>query len=242
MEDKRLQKILSACGYGSRRDCEKIINEGRVAVNREIAKLGDRAIFDYDLITVDGKEISEKYSEYIYIIVNKPINVLSDIKDKYNRIKVIDLIDIDRYLFIAGRLDYRSEGLILLTDDGEIANRLTHPRYEHEKEYLVLVDKELSNTQLEKWRKGVVLSDGYKTLPAIVDTVSTHVEGYWITVILREGKKRQIREVGKKLEVHVNRIIRTRIGPISLGNLKSGKYRILNEKEIFTLRKYCLVK
>ena len=240
MNEIRLQKILSTFGYGSRRDCEKIIADRRVKVNNEIAVLGDSADIDTDKIEVDGQLIQSSETEKIYIALNKPIKYLSDIKKKDRRKTVIDLVSIDSYVFIVGRLDYMSEGLILLTNDGKLANELTHPRYMHEKEYRVLVKGHLSKKQLVAWRNGVVLETGYKTLPAdvfILEDVKTHT---WLNITLREGKKRQIREMGKATGLQVVRIIRIRIATLKLGTLKPGEWRYLSddeEKELLNYRK-----
>lgn len=237
MSEERLQKILSACGYGSRRDCEKLISAQIVTINGKIAKLGDKAIIETDKIRVDGQIIQTRKDPKVYIALNKPKQILSDIKKQDDRQTVIDLVDHAGYLFIVGRLDYMSEGLILLTNDGELANRLTHPRYEHEKEYRILLTKKPTIEQLHKWREGVRLENGYKTMSADVDIVSNSKKGTWLSIILREGKKRQIREVGRQLRLSVKRIIRIRIGSLELGNLASGNWRYLEREEIIEIRK-----
>jgi len=238
---ERLQKLLSACGYGSRRDCEKFIADQSVKINGKIAKLGDKADLETDQIRILGKLINSKKSPKTYIALNKPTGVLSDIKDAKNRKTVTDLVDINDYVFIVGRLDYRSEGLILLTNDGDVANKLTHPRYQHEKEYHVLINRKPSAKQLELWRNGVHIKGGYKTLPADVENIRSSPEGTWLRIVLSEGKKRQIREVGKSLGLEVKRIIRTRIGPIELGALIPGQWRYLTDGEIRNLKEICSV-
>ena len=239
MAIERLQKILSSCGFGSRRDCEKLIADGIVTVNNIPAKLGDSGDLRKDDICVNGEKISKSHSKNTYIILNKPANILSEIKDDRKRRTVIDLINHDGYLFIVGRLDYQSEGLILLTDDGDIANKLTHPRFEHEKEYQVLVSRHPTKDQYYRWEHGLRLPDGNKTLPTKVVKISTTSEGTWLKVILREGKKRQIREIGKVIGLPVKRIIRTRIGPISLEDMEPGQWRYLDRTEIAILKKSC---
>lgn len=239
MATERLQKILSSCGFGSRRDCEKLIAEGLVTLNNIPAKLGDSGDLLKDEIRVNGEKITKSSSKNTYIILNKPANILSEIKDDRKRRTVIDLVDHDGYLFIVGRLDYQSEGLILLTDDGDIANKLTHPRFEHEKEYQVLVSRNPTKDQYYRWEKGLRLPDGNKTLPTKVIKISTTSEGTWLRVILREGKKRQIREIGKVLGLPVKRIIRTRIGPITLEDMAPGQWRYLERSEIAILKKSC---
>lgn len=237
MAEERLQKVLSKFGFGSRRDCEKIIAAGRVRVNQSVAKLGDKADSEKDLISVDGNTVKGQIPKKVYIAFHKPRKILSDIKKKDDRMVVTDFVDLNEYLFIVGRLDYDSEGLILLTNDGDAANKLTHPRYEHEKEYHVELTREPDRDQLDLWRKGVVMEDGYRTLPARVEIISSGKKGRWIKVVMREGKKRQIREVGDRVGLPIKRILRRRIGPIELGSLKPGEWRYLSSAEISKLRK-----
>jgi 23S rRNA pseudouridine2605 synthase len=153
-----------------------------------------------------------KSEALVYIALYKPRNVLSAAEGQDDRRTVRDLIPIEGHLYPVGRLDFDSEGLILMTNDGELTNKLTHPRYGHEKEYRVLVARRPDEKQLGAWRRGVVLTDGDKTAPADVNFLSTSGKGAWIRVIMGEGKKRQIREVGKLLGLPVVKIIRLRIG------------------------------
>ena len=134
-------------------------------------------------------------------------------------------------------MDYFSQGLILLSNDGELANRLTHPRYEHEKEYHVLIKNAPDEKQIKAWRRGIVLENGHHSLPADVSIIRHKKQETWLKIIMREGKKRQIRETGKLLGIPVKRIIRTRIATVELGSLKSGEWRYLTEKEIHELRR-----
>jgi 23S rRNA pseudouridine2605 synthase len=233
---ERLQKILSRAGYGSRRVCEALVETGCVRVNGVVATVGDKADFIKDDISVNGASISKSEEKKIYIALNKPRGVLSDIDSKTSRTTVRDLVPVQGHLFVVGRLDIESEGLILLTNDGGLANRLTHPRYSHEKEYRVLVAKRPDKEQLIIWRRGVVLSDGYKTAPAKVIMESSFGKGAWIRVIMREGKKRQIREVGGLLGLPVVKIHRIRIGTLELGNLKPRDWRYLTDEEVKLLQ------
>ncbi len=236
MEEERLQKILSKHGYGSRRACEKFIADNRVKINGKIAKLGDCGDIEEDLIEFDDNPIRKTAVNKIYIALHKPRQVISGIKKQDDRITVIDLVKLNNYLFIIGRLDYLSEGLILLSNDGELANKLTHPRYEHEKEYEVLIDNKIEQKQLVAWRSGVIINDGYQTLPAEVSIVKQNKHDTWIKIIMKEGKKRQIREVGKLLGTPVKRIVRTRIATIELGDLKLGEWRHLSDQEVRILK------
>lgn len=235
MAEERLQKIMAQVGIGSRRSNEEIILAGRVQVNGKTAVLGTKADPERDTITVDNKPIP-KPQKQVYIALNKPQGVLSEVSDQETRQTVRDLVPVPGHLFIVGRLDLESEGLILLTNDGELANRLTHPRYGHEKEYRVLVGSRPDERQLDAWRHGIVLEDGYRTAPAQVRIESASGKSIWLRVILHEGRKRQIREMGRLTGVYVQRIQRIRIGTLLLGELKPGQWRELRPDEIRELK------
>lgn len=229
--EERLQKILAQAGLGSRRSCEEIIAAGRVRVNGQVALLGTKADPQRDDIIVDGKPIKVDQS-MVYIALYKPRGVLSTVTAPDPRSTVRDLVSVPGKLYPVGRLDVDSEGLVLLTNDGELANKITHPRFGHEKEYQVLIARRPDNDQLQTWRRGVVLEDGHRTAPAEVNFVRTHGKGAWLRIVMREGRKRQIREVGGRLGLPVVRIIRTRIGTLLLGNLKPREWRHLTQREI----------
>jgi len=233
--EERLQKLLAHAGYGSRRACEELIREGRVAVNGQIAQLGQKVDPQLDRIAVDGKLVRVDQS-YTYIIVYKPRGVLSDERSDGSRnvTTVRDMVPIAGHLYPVGRLDLRSEGLVLLTDDGELANLLTHPRYKHTKEYRVCVVSRPEEETLDKWRKGIFL-DGRRTAPAEVTVLHREPDQTWLRVVLHEGRKRQIRRIAAMLGHPVKRLIRVRIGPIQLGKLKPGEWRPLREREIAQL-------
>ena len=235
MPEERLQKILARTGFGSRRANELLIKAGRVTVNGQRAELGSKADPEKDRILVDGKQISMP-EPLVYIALYKPRGVLSAVTSPDPRKTVTDLVDVPERVYPVGRLDVDSEGLILLTNDGELANRLTHPRYGHEKEYKVLVARRPDEEQLETWRRGVVLEDGYRTAPAQVEVEATQGKGAWLRVVLREGRKRQIREIGSLIGLPVVKIIRVRIGSLRLGTLKPGDWRRLTEEEIAALK------
>ena len=237
MAEERLQKILAAAGFGSRRSCEGIIEAGRVRVNGKIAKLGDKADVEKDAIVVDGK-LLRQVQRKVYIAINKPRGYLSDYNENFQKPSVLDLIDIDEQVYPVGRLDFDSEGLVLMTNDGDLANRLTHPRYKHEKEYEVLVNHMPDEEQLAIWRRGVVLEDGYRTQPAKVEFMKKVHNGAWLRITLREGKKRQIRVTGLRIGLPVRKIKRVRIGTLKLGDLKLREWRYLTDKEVEALRKY----
>jgi 23S rRNA pseudouridine2605 synthase len=233
--EERLQKILARAGLGSRRACEELIRQGRVAVNGQLAQLGQKADLVRDHITVDGKLVQVKRRR-TYIALHKPQGILSDEGDGSGRLSTVrDLVSLPGRLFPVGRLDLRSEGLILLTDDGELAHRLTHPRYEHAKEYHVYVEGRPDDRTLEQWRRGVFL-DGRRTAPADVSVLRHERDYTWLRVMLREGRKRQIRRVAAMLGHPVHRLIRVRIGPLHLGDLKPGRWRRLTNAEVRALR------
>lgn len=231
---ERLQKLLAQAGYGSRRACEVFIIEGRVRVNGQVATLGQKADLAVDKVSVDGKALP-KAETLTYIALYKPRNVISASEDQ-ERQTVRDLIPITGHLYPVGRLDIDSEGLILMTNDGDLTNKLTHPRYGHEKEYRVLLARRPDDEQLAAWRRGIVLEDGHKTAPADVRFTSTSGKGAWIRVVMGEGRKRQIRETGKLLGLPVVKIIRVRIGTLRLGTLKPREWRYLSKEEVAELK------
>ena len=234
---ERLQKILAQAGYGSRRACEDFVSAGRVRVNGKIAVLGQKADPVTDKITVDGKPIAAAEA-LVYIALHKPRNILSTVEAEAGdgRRTVRDLVDVPDHIHPVGRLDYESEGLVLMTNDGDLTNKLTHPRYGHEKEYRVLLAKRPDQEQVEAWRRGVVLEDGYKTAPVDVRFEETQGKGAWVRVVMKEGRKRQIRETCKQLALPVVRIVRTRIGTLRLSNLKPRQWRYLTITEVKELK------
>src|ERR1041384_603186 len=233
MPAERLQKILAQAGYGSRRACEDFITAGRVRVNGQIASLGQKADPAIDKISVDGKPIAAAES-LTYIALYKPRLVLSTVENERgdDRQTVHDLVDVPQHIYPVGRLDFESEGLILLTNDGDLTNKLTHPKFGHQKEYRVLLARRPDQEQLDSWRRGVVLEDGYKTEPVEVRFESAQGKGAWVRVIMGEGRKRQIRETCKQLGLPVVRILRARIGTLRLGSLKPRQWRYLTTKEV----------
>jgi len=234
---ERLQKILAQAGYGSRRACEDFISAGRVRVNGKLAELGQKADPAVDKITVDGRALAAAEA-LIYIALYKPRNVLSAVEKEPgdDRNTVRDMVELPGHIFPVGRLDFESEGLILMTNDGDLANRLTHPRYGHTKEYRVLLARRPDREQMEAWGRGVVLEDGYKTQPADVRYEAGQGKGGWVRVIMGEGRKRQIREICKQLGLPVVRILRIRIGTLRIGTLKPRQWRFLNNDEINELK------
>ncbi len=238
--EERLQKILSQAGIASRRAAEEMIRAGRVRVNGQIATLGQKADPERDRITVDGQTV--RLEPRIYIALYKPRKVLSTLEAEPGdrRRTLSEWLPIPERVYPVGRLDYESEGLMLMTNDGDLAQRLTHPSYGHAKIYRVLVARRPDEEQLEALRHGVVLSDGHRTLPAEVRVESFFGKGAWLRIELREGRKRQIREMCSLLGLPVVRLIRIGIGPLRLGSLKPGEWRYLTAEEIALLQKSTL--
>ncbi|MEA4811089.1 MAG: pseudouridine synthase [Anaerolineaceae bacterium] len=241
MAEERVQKIMSAAGIASRRASEELISNGRVTVNGKQIHLGDKADPQRDRICVDGKPINADIKR-IYIALNKPKGYLSDKDETHPMPTVFDLVDVPDLLYSVGRLDFESDGLILLTNDGELTNRLTHPRYKHEKEYEVFVIKVPDEEQLAIWRRGVVLEDGTRTQPAQVEIMRKSANGVWLRIIMHEGKKRQIRLTGSRIGLPVAEVHRVRIGSLRLGKLQAGEWRYLKQKEVEELMAYAGLK
>ena len=235
MVEERVQKILARAGYGSRRSCEELIISGRVLVNGQKVELGQKADQARDKIEVDRSVIPQAMA-MTYLAYNKQRFVLCDKVLGDDRRTVFDLVPGGQGLAIVGRLDFESEGLVLLTNDGEMVNKLTHPRYEHEKEYKVLLASKPDAKQMEAWRRGIILEDGHRTSAANVSIETTLGKGVWLRIVMKEGHKRQIRETAKTLGLFVIRIVRIRIGTLTLGTLKPGAWRELTEFEVNSLK------
>ncbi len=239
---ERLQKVLAHAGVASRRASETLIQQGRVSVNGQVVReLGLKVDPQRDVIKVDGKSLSKREQKPVYIILNKPRDILSAAQDERGRKTVLDLVNIDTRLYPVGRLDLQSEGLILLTNDGDLTQKLTHPSQHVEKEYHTLVKGKISTDALIRWRNGEIEIEGYSSdkplAKAVVERMKIERNNTWLRIILTEGRKRQIRKVAKSLGYPVIALERVRIGPIRLGNLKSGKWRNLNSKEVEQLKR-----
>jgi 23S rRNA pseudouridine2605 synthase len=228
---ERLQKVMASAGVASRRKSEEIILQGRVTVNRKVVtQLGTKVDPERDDIRVDGQRIEAK-SRYTYVMLHKPRGVLSVMEDDRGRSALGELVQAPTRLYPVGRLDATSEGLILLTNDGELANLLTHPRYMHEKEYIALVNGHPTEKTLEAWQRGVLLDDKL-TAPARIDTIRRDRDSTLLRIEMREGRKRQIRRVAALLGHPVRELKRVRLGPLQLGSLEPGQWRYLTAKEI----------
>jgi len=229
---ERLQKILSQAGITSRRAAENLIVSGRVAVNgRTVTVLGTKADPETDRITLDGKPVTIQ-TRKIYIILNKPSGYVTTMSDPDGRPIVTDLIkDIPERLFPVGRLDFNTEGLLLLTNDGNWANRLAHPSHEVVKEYMVKVRGNINAEVMAKLANGVKLEDGW-TAPAKVELVKMLEKNSWLSISIHEGRYRQVRRMCEAVGLLVARLTRTKYGNLELGTLKPGEYRHLTPTEI----------
>ncbi len=240
MAEERLHKALARAGVASRRNCETLITEGRVKVNGEVVQsLGSRVDLTVDEVLIDDQPL-ELPDECVYILLHKPVGVVSTVDDPQGRKTVVDLVNIQTRVFPVGRLDADSEGLLLLTNDGALTHRLTHPRFEVEKEYHAQLDHQPDPTSLRAWQDGVLL-DGKPTAPAQVEALkhgSSKGKGFWVRITLREGRKRQIREVARLLGYRVQRLIRVREGALQLGTLPAGQWRNLTPQEIEALQRH----
>jgi 23S rRNA pseudouridine2605 synthase len=232
--EERLQKLLSRAGVASRRKAEELITQGGVSVNDEIVtELGSKADPDKDKIKVHGRLISQP-TEFEYLMLHKPTGYITTTHDPEGRRTVLDLLGkAGRNVYPVGRLDYASEGLLLLTNDGDLANRIMSAKSKMSKTYSVKVNGSINHEAMERFRAGIYL-DGRKTAPAQIK-LTKFAANPWYEVVLTEGRNRQIRRMFERFGVLVEKIKRTRVGPVYLGKLASGKFRTLTEREITRL-------
>ena len=230
-EPERLQKILARVGIASRRVVEEMIEDGRVAVNGAVAELGQRADPGVDAIEVDGVLVGVR-PDTVWYLLNKPAGVVSTASDPQGRPTVVQLVPEEPRVFPVGRLDAETEGLLLLTNDGEVTHRLTHPSYGVEKEYLAHVEGTPSRGALRRLREGVELDDGM-TAPATAAMVSPGV----VRLVIHEGRNRQVRRMCEAIGHPVVRLVRTRIGPLVDTKLGPGQWRPLGQDEVRALER-----
>jgi 23S rRNA pseudouridine2605 synthase len=243
MSEERLQKILARAGVASRRKVEELIREARVTINGRAAEIGDKADLERDAVKVDGKRIQSLQGSHRYLLLNKPKGVMSTLSDPEGRPTVLDLVPppLRKALVAVGRLDFNTEGLLLLTDDGELALRVAHPRYGSVKLYEVKVKGRPTEAEIAHLEAGVVL-DGRRTAPSTirprpVPRRHEDMENSWWTVELTEGRTRQIREMFHRIGHSVQKLRRIGIGPISDPDLPVGGLRDLTEREVEALRR-----
>jgi 23S rRNA pseudouridine2605 synthase len=227
----RLQKVLASVGLGSRRACEELIEDGRVTINGRVATLGDKADVEVDHIEVDGVHIGTKPG-LVYYLLNKPAGVVTSAADTHGRLVVTDLVPSEPRVFPVGRLDQDTEGLLLLTNDGDLTHQLTHPSFGVEKEYIASVDGSPTRGELRRLREGVDLDDG-RTAPAQVALVEPTV----VRITIHEGRNRQVRRMCDAVGHPVLRLVRTRIGPLADRSLGPGEWRPLSVDEVRALER-----
>lgn len=231
----RLQKYLSECGVASRRKSEELIAAGKVKVNGRIAQIGDKIDPVRDTVTVFGKRV-QRTNQLIYILLHKPRGFVTTLSDERGRKCVIDLLgDVQQRVYPIGRLDKDSEGLLLLTNDGEFANLMMHPSHHIPKHYRVTIRPSITDDQIAQMTEGMVI-DGRKTAPAKVRILEKQENRVVLEIILYEGRNRQIRKMCEQLELDVARLKRTAMGPVRLGMLPQGQWRELTAEEVEKLR------
>ncbi len=231
----RLNKYLAGLGIASRRQVDKLIAEGRIVVNQKQASLGQKINSSRDKILVDGRPVEIANQQYQYIILNKPSGVLTTTRDDRGRRTVLDIVKSDLRLYPVGRLDYNSSGLIILTNDGSLANIITHPKYHLPKTYLVTTTSPVTQTHIRQLRSGLTIN-GQKLAKSDVSIVDTRNKITTLKISLYQGIKRQIRLMFAQLHLNLLTLHRVSIGPIDIGTLKTGCYRSLTKSEINQLK------
>lgn len=238
MEQIRLQKYLAECGIASRRKCEELILQGKVKINGEIVTKLGTTVTQKDKIEYNEKLVKPQ-NDKIYILLNKPIGYVTTVKDQFDRDTVLDLVKLRERIVPVGRLDMYTSGALILTNDGEFVNKLTHPSNEVNKTYNATVSGIISKEEVKKLEDGVELDDGYKTKPAKVKILKIDEEKNIsrIQITIHEGKNRQVRKMCEAIEKRVLALHRSQIGNIDVKDLKLGKWRFLKQKEVESLLK-----
>lgn len=229
----RLNKYLADCGVGSRRECDKLIADGCVKINGKIASLGAN-VEENDSVSVNGRRVAPKTKNY-YIMLHKPKGCVTTVKDDLGRKTVMDFVDIKARLFPVGRLDYDTEGLVILTNDGDVANKLTHPKNNVEKVYVARLSGSLTEAERQTLERGVEI-DGRKTMPAKVKILAKDEHHTRVEVTITEGRNRQVKKMFESVGKEVEFLKRVAEGELRLGGLQRGKYRFLNDREIEYLK------
>ena len=232
----RINKFLAECGVGSRRSCDGLINEGAVKVNGKVCQLGAEIDEYHDLVTVNGKTVSNASKKYEYYMLNKPKGYVCTVKDDKDRKTVMELLPVTKSrLYPVGRLDYDSEGLLIMTNDGDLTFRLTHPKNEIPKTYTVKIEGTVNENQLDALRAGTVI-DGHKTSKANIKIMESAKDFTKLAVTITEGKNRQIRKMFETLNKEVIFLKRVKIGNLSLTGLNRGECRKLRKEEVDYLK------
>lgn len=232
---ERLQKYIASCGVTSRRKAEEMILAGMVQVNGKIINELGFKVDGNEEIKVDGKIIG-KVEKMIYIKLNKPIGIITSVKDQYDRATVVDVIGIKDRIYPVGRLDYDTSGFILLTNDGDLANRLMHPKFEVDKVYEVTISGKINGTQVGQLERGVDIG-GFVTSPAKVEVIKNNVSTSTVKITIHEGKNRQVRKMFDAVGKEVLRLKRIEFGELTLKDLRIGEWKYLSEEELEYLNK-----
>jgi 23S rRNA pseudouridine2605 synthase len=228
-----VQKVLARAGLGSRRACEELIVAGRVTVDGAVAVLGDRVDTTTQRLALDGVTVVTR-TDLVYYLLNKPARVVTTAHDPEGRRTVVDLVPTQPRVFPVGRLDYDTEGLLILTNDGELAQLLSHPSHGVEKAYVAEVDSVPTRRALRDLREGVVLDDG-RTAPARARVLAQNADGVALEIVIHEGRNRQVRRMCAAIGLEVRRLERTRVGPVRDAHLAPGEWRALRPREVRAL-------
>lgn len=237
MEEERLQKYLANAGIASRRKCEELILQGKVEVNGNVVTELGTKVTSKDVVKYDGKIVKPE-EEKIYILLNKPIGYITTAHEQFGRDKVLDLIKINKRIVPVGRLDMYTSGALILTNDGELVNKLTHPKNEIDKTYNVTLKGKITESEIESLKNGVIIDDDYLTKPAKVKILKIDEEKNIsrVQIIIHEGKNRQIRKMCEAIDKKVLALHRSKIGSLDVKNLKPGEWRYLNSSEIKSIK------
>jgi 23S rRNA pseudouridine2605 synthase len=233
VQPERVQKVLARAGLGSRRACEELIVAGRVAVDGRTVVLGDRIDVATQRLELDGVPVVTR-TDLVYYLLNKPARVVTTARDPEGRRTVVELVPAEPRVFPVGRLDFDTEGLLVLTNDGELTQLLSHPRHGVEKAYVAEVDGVPSRGALRSLREGIELDDGV-TAPAGARVLARHGDGAALEIVIHEGRNRQVRRMCDAVGLPVRRLIRTRIGPVRDAHLAPGDWRLLRAREVRAL-------
>ena len=240
MEEIRLQKFMADSGIASRRKCEELILQGKVQVNgKTITELGTKINPEKDVVEFENKIINNENKKYVYILLNKPIGYVTTAKDQFGRDTVLDLVKVKERIVPVGRLDMYTSGALILTNDGDFVNKVTHPSHEINKTYNVTVRGIVTDENVKALESGVIIDDNYKTKPAIVKILKIDKEKKIsrIQITIHEGKNRQIRKMCKAIDKNVLALHRAKIGELTVKNIPLGKWKFLNKNEIEKLIK-----
>ena len=234
MEEMRLQKFLAECGIASRRKCEELIEEEKIKVNGKIAILGTKVNPEKDVIEYNGKIVKQVNKEYTYILLNKPIGVVTTAEDQFKRETVLDLVKVNKRIVPVGRLDMYTSGALILTDDGDFIYKVTHPKHEINKTYTVTLVGIISADDISKLQNGVEIDGEYTTKPAKAKILKTDTEKNIsrVEITIHEGKNRQVRKMCEAIGKKVIALHRAKIGNLGVKDLKIGTWRYLTKKEV----------